>query len=231
MERYPTIPGFDISGPFNVDRRRATPRAAGASSSAGRQRRGGGSPAPGRSCAHLARQAFRRPVTEEDLKAPWPSMPGPRGRRFRRRHPERADGDPGPAPSSCIRTQAPPPGHASPAGTLTAQRPGAGLAAVVLPVERGTGPGAAGSAATAGQLHDPACWMRRCSRMLADPRSHSLVTNFAFQWLNVHGIDCIEPGPDALSGLHRGPARGLPRGDAAVPRTASCAPTAACWTC
>ena len=29
--------------------------------------------------------------------------------------------------------------------------------------------------------------------MLADPRSKSLVTNFAFQWLNVRGIDDIDP--------------------------------------
>ena len=32
--------------------------------------------------------------------------------------------------------------------------------------------------------------------MLADPRSESLVTNFAFQWLDVSKIDRIEPAPD-----------------------------------
>jgi len=29
--------------------------------------------------------------------------------------------------------------------------------------------------------------------MLADPRSHALVTNFAFQWLNAAGLDLVDP--------------------------------------
>jgi hypothetical protein len=33
-------------------------------------------------------------------------------------------------------------------------------------------------------------------RMLLDPRSATLVTNFAFQWLNVNKIDAIEPTPE-----------------------------------
>ncbi len=33
-------------------------------------------------------------------------------------------------------------------------------------------------------------------RMLKDPRSESLVTNFAFQWLNIARIDNIEPTPE-----------------------------------
>jgi Protein of unknown function (DUF1588)/Protein of unknown function (DUF1592)/Protein of unknown function (DUF1585) len=32
-------------------------------------------------------------------------------------------------------------------------------------------------------------------RMLADPRSRSLVTNFAFQWLGVRRLDAIDPDP------------------------------------
>ncbi len=33
-------------------------------------------------------------------------------------------------------------------------------------------------------------------RMLKDPKSASLVTNFAFQWLNVARMDNIEPTPE-----------------------------------
>ena len=32
-------------------------------------------------------------------------------------------------------------------------------------------------------------------RMLADPRSESLVTNFAFQWLGVRRLDALDPDP------------------------------------
>ena len=31
--------------------------------------------------------------------------------------------------------------------------------------------------------------------MFADPRSKALVTNFAFQWLSVRGLDAVEPDP------------------------------------
>jgi hypothetical protein len=34
---------------------------------------------------------------------------------------------------------------------------------------------------------------REVRRMLADPRAHALVTNFAFQWLNVAGLDLVDP--------------------------------------
>jgi hypothetical protein len=50
--------------------------------------------------------------------------------------------------------------------------------------------------AAAGKLNDPAVLTAQVRRMLADPRSETLVTNFAFQWLNVNKIDAIEPTPD-----------------------------------
>ncbi len=45
----------------------------------------------------------------------------------------------------------------------------------------------------AGKLHEPAVLEREVRRMLADPRAESLVTNFAFQWLEVDSMDKIEP--------------------------------------
>ena len=50
--------------------------------------------------------------------------------------------------------------------------------------------------AASGQLHQPQVLERQVRRMLADPRAHALVTNFAFQWLNVHGLQLVEPDPN-----------------------------------
>jgi hypothetical protein len=45
-------------------------------------------------------------------------------------------------------------------------------------------------------LHEPDVLNAQVRRMLADPRAHALVTNFAFQWLNVHGLELVEPDPN-----------------------------------
>ncbi len=47
-----------------------------------------------------------------------------------------------------------------------------------------------------GQLHQPQVLEKQVRRLLADPRSHALVTNFAFQWLNVHGLQLVDPDPN-----------------------------------
>ncbi len=46
------------------------------------------------------------------------------------------------------------------------------------------------------RLHEPEVLTAQVRRMLADPRAHALVTNFAFQWLNVHGLTLVEPDPN-----------------------------------
>jgi hypothetical protein len=43
------------------------------------------------------------------------------------------------------------------------------------------------------RLSDPQVYEAQIERMLADPRSKSLVTNFAFQWLGVRGLDTASP--------------------------------------
>src|SRR5262249_3588871 len=50
-------------------------------------------------------------------------------------------------------------------------------------------------AAPAGRLSDPQVMAAQVHRLLADPRSESLVTNFAFQWLNVGRMDTTQPDP------------------------------------
>ena len=46
-----------------------------------------------------------------------------------------------------------------------------------------------------GRLAEPDIYRAQVRRMLADPRSESLVSNFAFQWLGVRRIDSIDPDP------------------------------------
>jgi len=49
--------------------------------------------------------------------------------------------------------------------------------------------------ANEGRLSDDAVLDAQLTRMLADPRSESLVSNFAFQWLAVRRLDAIDPDP------------------------------------
>jgi hypothetical protein len=47
--------------------------------------------------------------------------------------------------------------------------------------------------AGAGKLKEPAALERQVRRMLADPRSRTLVTNFASQWLHLRNLESITP--------------------------------------
>ena len=47
--------------------------------------------------------------------------------------------------------------------------------------------------AAAGRLHEPAVLEAQVRRMLADSRSRALVTNFAAQWLHLRNLDSITP--------------------------------------
>ena len=64
------------------------------------------------------------------------------------------------------------------------------------------------TAAEAGKLRDPAVLKAEVMRMLADPKSKSLVTNFAFHWLDMDRLAEIEPDgrlfPNAAAGGLRG---------------------------
>ncbi len=50
-------------------------------------------------------------------------------------------------------------------------------------------------AAIAGRLSDPAEFERQAQRMLADPRSANLASNFAGQWLMLRNLDAVSPNP------------------------------------
>jgi hypothetical protein len=47
--------------------------------------------------------------------------------------------------------------------------------------------------AAAGKLKDPKTYEGQVRRMLADPKARSLATNFAGQWLNVSGLELVNP--------------------------------------
>jgi hypothetical protein len=49
--------------------------------------------------------------------------------------------------------------------------------------------------AKAGRLHEPEVLARQVKRMLASARAETLVTNFAFQWLNIARLEEIVPDP------------------------------------
>jgi len=44
-------------------------------------------------------------------------------------------------------------------------------------------------------LHEPAVLQEQVRRMLAQPRAETLTNNFAFQWLKIQDIDAIDPDP------------------------------------
>ena len=58
-------------------------------------------------------------------------------------------------------------------------------------------------AAIAGKLKTPATLEQQVKRMLADPRSESMVTNFAAQWLELRPEDA--PVTDGLGPPEAGP--------------------------
>src|ERR1700722_12480423 len=47
-----------------------------------------------------------------------------------------------------------------------------------------------------GKLKDPVTLQAQVRRMLDDPRSRSLVDNFAGQWLYLRNLELVKPDPD-----------------------------------
>ncbi len=199
MERTPTIPGVDIAGPFNVtgvgdteSRRRVFICRPGSDAEE--------TPCAHRILAHLAEQAFRRPVSEDDLHAPMSFYTMGR---------QAADFEAGiESGLTAILSSTKFLYRAEPLPEAMTVSTAAGTKAVV-PVDDvslasrlsflmwSEGPDEELiELAAAGKLSDPAVLDAQVHRLLADPRSQSLVTNFAFQWLNVNKIDAIEPTPE-----------------------------------
>ena len=192
MERSPAIPGLQISGPFN---------ATGTGDTESRRQificrpanAAGELPCARRIFLNLAARSFRRPATEADLTAPLA---------FYREGREQGDFEAGiEAGLTAILSSTkflfrvePPPAGAAPGTTFPIR--GTALASRLSFFLWSSGPDAQLlQAATAGELDTPSGLAAQVHRMLADPRAHSLVDNFAFQWLEIAKIDGVEPTP------------------------------------
>jgi mono/diheme cytochrome c family protein len=154
----------------------------------------------------LARRAFRRPVTDADLDAPLAFYKS-----------ARAGGDFEAGIQAAIPTIL-----ASPKFLYRAERTPAGATAGA--VHRISNLELASRLsffllghppddellrlAEKGALSDPKTIDSQVKRLLADPRAKSLVTNFAFQWLKMRGLDEVEPDavvfPNFDDGLREG---------------------------
>jgi len=62
-----------------------------------------------------------------------------------------------------------------------------------------------------GKLKDPATLEKQVKRMLADPRSETLATNFAAQWLRLTGLADIHPEPTIFPNFTRNLAQSMRR--------------------
>jgi hypothetical protein len=58
-------------------------------------------------------------------------------------------------------------------------------------------------AAASGELADPAGLEAQVRRMLADPRSQTLASNFAYQWLGLGELEAIDPDPVLFADVTR----------------------------
>ena len=149
-------------------------------------------PCARRIVSQFARRAFRRPVTDAELAAPMKFYTGGRERSFEfgiqqavmailasPKFLYRAEGVPGDAaPGSVHRLS-----DIELASRLSFFLWSEGPDDELL------------DAAAAGRLGTAAELDRQVRRMLADPRSQTLATNFAAQWLTVDEIDAIQPDP------------------------------------
>ncbi|PZN33215.1 MAG: hypothetical protein DIU71_05650 [Proteobacteria bacterium] len=191
--RMPAITGLEVVGPFAP---------AGISETPSRQRificrpadASEELPCAERILSNLARRAYRRPVSAEDLAAPM---------RFYRTGRESGDFETGiqhglmailASPKFLYRVEQVPQDAAP--GTIYAISD-IELASRLSFFLWSQGPDEALlQVAEAGKLRDPQVLEAQIARMLADPRSSSLVTNFAAQWLQVDKLDEIDPDPN-----------------------------------
>jgi hypothetical protein len=142
----------------------------------------------------LAHQAFRQPVTESDLGTLL---------QFYRDGEASGGFETGirrgimailASPKFLFRTPEPPPGGLSPGDTYPISE--LELASRLSFFLWGRGPDERLlMLAEEGALDSSENLIAEVERMLADPRSRSLVTDFAFQWLALDGLDAIDPDP------------------------------------
>lgn len=192
MERVPNIPGLTVSGPFNVTGVSETPSRRKIFSCMPR------SPSEELPCATeilgtLASEAFRRPATEADLKAPMDFYV--RAREYQDFEAGIESGLTAILSSTKFLLRSAPSMADEKRGQVEA------LTDLELATRLAFFIWSAGpdqqlvQLAIDGKLRDRSVLDAQVRRLLKDPRSESLVTNFAFQWLNVGRMDNIKVDP------------------------------------
>jgi hypothetical protein len=196
MQRFPAGPnpqlgGLTISGPFNITGRGDTPS---------RQRifvchpatPSDESPCATKILANLARRAYRRPVNDSDIR-PLLAL-------YARARPK-ADFDYGiqqalqgllVSPDFLFRVEA---DRKGPAYKITDLELASRLSFFLwssIPDDELL------DLAAANRLSNPATLGQQVRRMLDDPKSHAMVTNFAGQWLFIRNLATVRPDPVAF---------------------------------
>lgn len=152
--------------------------------------------------ANLAKQAFRRPVTDDDLSAPM---------RFFAAGREQGTFDDGvkngmmaifTSPKFLFRAEIPPadakPGDIVAISDLDLASRLAFFLWSSVPDEELI------DLAARGELSNPRVLDAQVQRMLADPRAEALVDNFVFQWLRLRDLEKVDPDPEIFPAFSRG---------------------------
>ena len=195
----PAVVSVTITGPFNATGAGDTPsrrRLFVCRPAAGTARPGQAPDAEESACADrilttLLRRAYRRDVTPDDLRRVRPFFDAGRAERDFDRGVQRALERVLVSPQFLFRIEEDPAGAASGSihrvsDTELASRLSFFLWSSIPDDELL-------DLATAGTLHLPDVLRRQVTRMLADPRSRSLVTNFAAQWLFLRDVETRDP--------------------------------------
>jgi mono/diheme cytochrome c family protein len=192
MERYPTIPGIEISGPFEIS---------GVTDTVSRQRificrpasESDELPCARQILRRIAQQAYRRPIVDEDLNAPLAFFTSAR---------KKADFETGiesaltavlSSTNFLYRAELLPE-DAKPGSTYRISDLELASRLSFFLWSQGPDDQLLDLAARS-RLSEPKTLEQQIDRMLRDRRSDSLVTNFAFQWLNVNRLDNVVPDP------------------------------------
>ena len=205
----------DDSRAVRRDRARRRRRAATASSSAGRAAPPTKRRAPSEILRTLARRAYRRPADRRRRRRPHAVLrDGPRRRQLRHGHSVRARAparEPA-VPVSHRARAAAKPGARSPSATSSSRRGCRSSSGAASPTT------SCSTAAERGALREPGVLRAQVQRMLADPRSESMVTNFAAQWLFLRDVAVEGPRHLSVPRSRRLAARGARARDGAVRR-------------
>jgi hypothetical protein len=201
MDRIARMPGVQINGPI---------RSSGVINTESRQKVMVCEPqAPSREIdcarqifANLAKQAYRRPITDDDLQAPL---------RFFAEGREQGGFDSGikngmmaifTSPKFLFRAEVPAAG--SKPGDIVAISDLELASRLAFFLWSSPPDQELIDLAARDQLRKGSNLQDQVSRMLADPRSRALVENFVFQWLRLRELDNIDPDPELFPNYSRG---------------------------